>query len=105
MKADQELPVDVIYPPCLATMVSGKRYAISGSTWIEVPLDTTLDDVHKYMIWKRTKTRTEEVKTWKVEGSKGNVYKVTLSGDRWSCTCPGFRWRNSCKHIEAKKAG
>ena len=37
-----ELPVKVTWPPALATL-GHKRYAISGATWIEVPLDTTRD--------------------------------------------------------------
>ncbi len=99
-----ELPVKVTWPPCLAN-IGFKRFAISGGTWIEVPLDTTRDELGLYMVWDRPKIDTVERMTWEVEGSKGNVYKVTLTGDHWSCTCPGFRWRNSCKHIEAKKAG
>ena len=99
-----ELPVKVTWPPCLAN-IGFKRYAISGGTWIEVPLDTTRDELDKYMVWDRPKIDEVKRMTWEVEGSKGNVYKVTLTGDRWSCTCPGFKWRNSCKHIEAKKAG
>ena len=100
----QAAPVKVTYPPAILRL-NGKCWAVSGSTWISVPLDTTREDLDKYMIWSRPKIRTDNVKTWKVEGSKGNVYKVTFGGDRWSCTCPGFRWRNSCKHIDAKKVG
>ena len=100
---NQNLPVKVTWPPALATL-GHKRWAISGGTWIEVPLDTTRDELDKYMVWDRPKIDEVKKMTWEVEGSKGNVYKVTLTGDRWSCTCPGFRWRNSCKHIEAKKA-
>jgi len=33
-----------------------------------------------------------------VKGSKGNEYVVTL-GARPSCSCPGFQFRKSCKHI------
>lgn len=38
-------------------------------------------------------------KTFKVNGSKGNVYTVTINGKYKNCTCPGFGFRRSCKHI------
>ena len=34
-----------------------------------------------------------------VQGSNGKVYEVTGH----SCTCPGFTFRGSCKHLEIKK--
>jgi hypothetical protein len=35
-----------------------------------------------------------------VQGSRGDVYKLTeLNGD-WSCTCSGFKFRGDCKHIK-----
>lgn len=40
--------------------------------------------------------------TYKVEGSKGDVYTVSLSGGEGPvhCTCPAFRYRDDCKHIK-----
>ena len=37
---------------------------------------------------------------FKVAGSKGNEYTVTEDSGKWSCTCPGFTYRGSCKHIK-----
>jgi hypothetical protein len=34
-----------------------------------------------------------------VQGSNGKVYEVTSH----SCTCPGFTFRGSCKHLEIKQ--
>jgi hypothetical protein len=34
-----------------------------------------------------------------VQGSKGQDYTVTL-GKNPSCTCPGFTFRGSCKHVK-----
>lgn len=36
-------------------------------------------------------------------GSKGETYYITqdksLGWQGWSCTCPGFKFRGSCKHV------
>lgn len=36
-------------------------------------------------------------------GSKGEVYYITQDKSQgwkgWSCTCPGFTFRGSCKHV------
>ena len=38
-------------------------------------------------------------KTWRVAGSKGAEYTVTESAGVRSCTCSGFQFRSSCRHI------
>lgn len=40
--------------------------------------------------------------TWTVEGSKGKTYTVSREpggGMNYACTCPGFTFRGSCKHV------
>jgi hypothetical protein len=44
-----------------------------------------------------------EGRVWEVQGSKGDVYKVTESGGNFSCTCSGFKFRSQCRHIESLK--
>lgn len=34
-----------------------------------------------------------------VEGSKGNTYTVIKEGSRATCTCPGYSFRKTCKHL------
>lgn len=41
--------------------------------------------------------------TWRVSGSKGNTYTVSLSEGRWACTCPGATFRGACRHIKEKQ--
>jgi hypothetical protein len=36
-----------------------------------------------------------------VRGSKGNSYTVVKEKGKKSCTCPGFGFRRTCKHIES----
>jgi hypothetical protein len=37
--------------------------------------------------------------TWRVTGSKGDTYKVTRTGHAWACTCAGYTFRQTCRHI------
>lgn len=39
-----------------------------------------------------------------IQGSNGKIYLLTkgVSG-RYSCTCPGFTFRHTCKHIQGIK--
>lgn len=41
----------------------------------------------------------EEVRL--VKGSKGDTYTVRTVNGRSTCTCPGFGFRKTCKHIES----
>lgn len=41
-----------------------------------------------------------EVHVWQVKGSKDNVYTVTQHGAVKSCTCPGYTFRKTCKHVQ-----
>ena len=35
-----------------------------------------------------------------VQGSKGNTYIVTKENGKATCTCPGYGFRKTCKHIQ-----
>lgn len=35
-----------------------------------------------------------------VEGSSGKKYFISKIGNRYSCSCPGFQFRNKCKHVD-----
>lgn len=39
------------------------------------------------------------VQTFIVDGSKGSKYTVTKNKNTWSCSCTGFGFRKTCKHI------
>lgn len=38
-----------------------------------------------------------------VEGSGGKKYYLTKNGIKWTCTCPGFTFRHTCKHSVSMK--
>ena len=90
-------PIEVEMNPTVTTFPSGKTWAISGETWIQVPADTSREDLSKWMKWKRPVSNTETVK---VEGSRGNVYTVKRHRDTGNitCSCPGFKYHGKCKH-------
>jgi len=96
----------VLYHPTIFKGQHGKYYAVSGGTWIEVPDDTTLEDVKELFCWGAEARKywdsnysDEPEKVIEVKGSKGNTYKVTKQGDKWKCECSGFQFRGKCKHI------
>jgi hypothetical protein len=39
-----------------------------------------------------------------VQGSNGKVYLLTKGiGGKYNCTCPGFTFRHTCKHVASVK--
>lgn len=90
-------------PPAL-TVIDGQKYVCPG--WHKVPMNTTLEDVHKK--WKKVRPKGSVSETlnrgvvinYMVDSSKGDKqYKVTYDGT-WSCECPGYGFRRSCRHIK-----
>ncbi len=97
-------PIKVSMPPALFTNHLGVRYAIAGSDWLEVPIDTRFEDLSKYMVFERRKIeKPKGNKTWSVSGSTGKSYTVTLENGQYSCTCAGFGFRRKCRHINEIK--
>ena len=45
----------------------------------------------------------DDTRTWVVEGSRGSKYTVVRSRNIWTCTCPGFQFRKTCKHVTELK--
>jgi hypothetical protein len=41
-----------------------------------------------------------DAETWLVDGSRGSKYTVVRTRNKWDCTCPGFQFRKSCRHIQ-----
>ncbi len=42
----------------------------------------------------------EDTQVWIVDGSRGSKYNVIRNKNTWTCTCPGFQFRKSCRHIK-----
>jgi hypothetical protein len=47
----------------------------------------------------------DEVKSesWEFVGSKGDKYIVQKIDGQLSCSCPGYRFRGDCKHLQLAK--
>jgi hypothetical protein len=57
----------------------------------------------KISLPKITEPRAEKQvggKTWQVKGSKGDTYTVTLNNNAFACSCTGFKFRSTCKHVD-----
>ena len=103
------------YPPfCFESPLTGKKYIVctgAGSGWIEV--DRWYGWVELENMWDKITygakpiAKGSEKKTYKVEGSKGNSYKVLNDEGIWTCSCPahGFGRGKDCKHIKNIKDG
>ena len=99
-------PIKVTFPPILCNSPrTGIRYAIGDGKWVEVPPDTTREDLPKWFTWTPYEERQDaSAGSWEVIGSKGAKYTVKCRQGAYSCTCAGFGWRRKCKHVEQIKA-
>ena len=52
--------------------------------------------------YERNRPKLPTIKTYKIPGSKGNVYTITIRDNIKNCSCPGFVYRQKCKHILEK---
>lgn len=96
-----KFPMIVSWNPVLSRMPSGQLYAISGDVWIPVPDGTTRADLPKYMTWESLSKPSEAAqgRSWSVQGSRGQTYTVAAQNGAWRCTCKGYQFRRSCRHI------
>ena len=98
------------YPPfCFESPLTGKKYIVctgAGSGWIEV--DRWYGWVELESMWDKIIyganpiVKSSGIKTYKVEGSKGNKYTIVNDEGIWTCSCPahGFGRGKDCKHIK-----
>lgn len=50
--------------------------------------------------FEEQKVAKSDAKTHTVQGSRGSTYIITENAGRFTCSCPGFMFRNKCKHVE-----
>lgn len=87
-----------IIPPMIVNLVN-KSAIIPW--WINVPLDTTLNDI----VWIREDNESVQIQPEFIEiksSSSNEKYRITKRINKYHCTCPGY-WRSKdrvCKHIK-----
>jgi len=97
--------------PAASFELDGKFWLACGANWIEVDHVYTPEELKQAWVYKKQtydapiKSVATKAKSYKVVGSKGNVYTVKVKDGKWSCTCPSaaFRQFNECKHIKSLK--
>jgi hypothetical protein len=101
---NQETRLVVSCPPVMHPPRDGFRLAGCYGTWISVPAHTKIEDLSRYFIVRPygappPESRVEP-KTLTVAGSRGGTYTVRLrENGQTTCTCPGFGYRRTCKHL------
>ena len=83
-------------------MVAYIRYGTTEPFWFKTPIkisksgrkfEQASDDLFNLSMNVLTPSNTKEV-----EGSKGAKYIINL--DENTCTCPGYTYRGTCKHVK-----
>lgn len=97
-----------LMPPIIANLPTGKYAVFTGTDggWFKLDSTVTLDMVRsRWQPWspKNADTELSGNKSMKIQGSKGNMYNVSIRNGRWTCDCIGFGFRGRCKHVEAAK--
>jgi hypothetical protein len=64
--------------------VSGRKFKEVANTWGFSPREETVEGFVKIAI-----------------GSKGEKYTITEVAGMLQCSCPGFKFRGRCRHIES----
>jgi hypothetical protein len=82
---DKDMPVRVLHFSKILTW-NGKKFKYTPD--VPKPKRKAAPAVPKYV---------------KVKGSKGNEYTLTITEDRIACSCPGFGFRHTCKHVNEYK--
>jgi hypothetical protein len=108
MKSKIPKKITSLYPPTVVDTQSGRYAVYSGgkdSGWYPVSKDFTMEDALKR--WVKLEVGKADKSgdwTWQVENSKKNgFYTVKFDKQGWSCTCTGFGFRRTCKHVEQTK--
>ena len=96
-------------PTSFQSPISEQWYIVTTGTnegWIKVDRQYSWEELES--MWekitfgaKKEVQKNSEKQTYKMEGSKGNTYKVVNDAGVWTCSCPAhsFGRGKDCKHI------
>lgn len=66
----------------------------------EIPLDRVTNIKYADGSTAGKEAVKDDTEVWTVDGSKGSKYNVIRNKTSWTCTCSGFQFRKSCRHIK-----
>jgi len=66
----------------------------------EIPLSRVTNVEYADGRTARQQAVKDDTQVWTVDGSRGSRYNVIRNKNTWTCTCPGFQFRKSCRHIK-----
>lgn len=66
----------------------------------EIPLDRVTNIKYADGRVANQEAVKDDTQIWTVDGSRGSQYNVIRNKNKWTCTCSGFQFRKSCRHIQ-----
>lgn len=76
---------------------------INSNTGKQVVLKTPIDFNPRYRTFEMIQKIDDEAQGIPVKSASGNVYYVTNDNGKWQCTCTGYKYHGTCKHIKHVK--
>jgi hypothetical protein len=96
--ADPDMKILTLYP-AVKNKLGGINRAVIGGYWFVLDPDIPLRLLQTYC---KNPYENIENETWTVPSSNGKTtYTVTRLGQSYSCTCPGNKFRGTCKHVKS----
>lgn len=89
------------------TIITNPSWVSSNNICIIADIPPKMRIIPKHLVLEidntiqETKIAKNKDVTVEVNGSKGAVYIVTKQNSKLTCTCPGFGFRKTCKHLKA----
>jgi len=106
--------INSLLPPVsFQSVVDGQWYIATTDSklgWVKVDRKYEWEELNK--MWRKVTYGTSLIrrapkkvyikKVYKVDGSRGNVYKELNDNGVWNCSCPAYGWGRGkeCKHIK-----
>jgi len=95
-------PTESLYEGTILTpykWLTDREFCMTGNSDWPIRVINMSQVIEIKLISGDMKTIDLDSKVWTVKGSKGNSYTVTRNASKWDCTCPGFSFRKTCKHV------
>lgn len=80
--------------------LSDKEFCMSGDNDYPVRVISMSSVEHLDLVSGEFKEINSSPQSFIVAGSKGTRYTVTRTRSSYTCTCPGFTFRKTCRHIQ-----